>query len=135
MKHGKVYRWWEVWLAPQEVRDARELLRHRMGLVETQTKTKNRIHALLHRHGIISECSDLFGVGGRRMLSLLVDDKESLWVYSHTVPFARERIGVRVRTPYLAKCESPIPNPIRDRRSTLRPSQLAIFFRVCTGSS
>ena len=78
MKHGKVYRWWEVWLAPQEVRDARELLRHRIGLVETQTKTKNRIHALLHRHGIISECSDLFGVGGRRMLSLLIDDKESL---------------------------------------------------------
>lgn len=38
-------RWWEVWLAPQEVRDQRELLRHRMGLVATQTQVKNRIHA------------------------------------------------------------------------------------------
>ncbi|MGA2584992.1 MAG: hypothetical protein ABSG31_17095 [Tepidisphaeraceae bacterium] len=44
MKH-----WWEVWLAPQEVRDQRELLRYRMALVRAQTQTKNRIHAILHR--------------------------------------------------------------------------------------
>src|SRR6266487_4656359 len=57
-------RWWEVWLAPQEVRDQRELLRHRMSLVKVQTETKNRIHALLHRHGIVSEFADLFDVAG-----------------------------------------------------------------------
>jgi transposase len=71
-------RWWEVWLAPQEVRDQRELLRHRMGLVAMQTSMKNRIHATLHRHGIISELSDLFGVAGRRFLALLVNDEQSL---------------------------------------------------------
>jgi transposase len=71
-------RWWEVWLAPREVRDQRELLRHRMGLVRMQTGLKNRIHALLHRHGIVNEHSDLFGVAGRRMLSLLVNDERQL---------------------------------------------------------
>ncbi len=67
-------RWWEVWLVPQDVRDQRELLRHRMSLVRMQTGLKNRIHALLHRHGIVNEFSDLFGVAGRRFLSLLVND-------------------------------------------------------------
>jgi transposase len=71
-KHGQLHRWWEVWLVPQDVRDDRELLRHRMTLVRIQTGVKNRIHALLHRHGILFELSDLFGVGGRRFLSLLV---------------------------------------------------------------
>lgn len=65
-------RWWEVWLAPPEVREQREWLRYRMTLVRTQTGLKNRIHAILHRHGIIHEYADLFGAQGRRFLSLLV---------------------------------------------------------------
>jgi transposase len=78
MQGGSVHRWWEVWLAPQEVRDQRELLRHRMGLVRIQTAVKNRIHATLHRHGIVHGFSDLFGVGGQRFLSLLVQDEQKL---------------------------------------------------------
>lgn len=78
VQRGVLRRWWEVWLAPQEVRDQRELLRHRMSLVRMQTGLKNRIHALLHRHGIVNEFSDLFGVAGRRMLSLLVEDENRL---------------------------------------------------------
>lgn len=65
-------RWWEVWLAPPAVRAQREWLRYRMGLVRTQTSLKNRIHAILHRHGIVHAFSDLFGCEGRRFLSLLV---------------------------------------------------------------
>ena len=65
-------RWWEVWLAPPKVRDQREWLRYRMSLVQTQTAVKNRIHAVLHRHGLIHGCSDLFGTAGRRYLSLLI---------------------------------------------------------------
>lgn len=65
-------RWWEVWLAPPEVRDQREWLRYRMAMVTIQTGLKNRIHAVLHRHGIVWEGSDLFGVKGRRFLSLLI---------------------------------------------------------------
>ena len=65
-------RWWEAWLAPPKVRDQREWLRYRMSLVKTQTAVKNRIHAVLHRHGLIHGCSDLFGTAGRRYLSLLI---------------------------------------------------------------
>ena len=65
-------RWWEVWLAPPEVRDQREWLRYRMSLVATQTAEKNRIHAIMHRHGIIHGFSDLFGKAGRNYLNLLV---------------------------------------------------------------
>ena len=64
-------RWWEVWLAPPAVRELREWLRYRMSLVMTQTALKNRIHAVLHRHGIVHEYSDLFGVAGRWFLNLL----------------------------------------------------------------
>jgi transposase len=79
LRHGLPYRWWEVWLAPQEVRDDRELLRHRMTLVKMQTAVKNRIHALLHRHGIVSPFGDLFGVAGRRLLSMLVYEGKDPW--------------------------------------------------------
>jgi len=58
--------WWRVWMAPAEVRDHREWMRHRASLVGVQTETKNRISALFHRHGIFHEFSDLFGAGGRR---------------------------------------------------------------------
>jgi len=65
-------RWWEVWLAPPEVRSQREWLRYRMTLVRLQTGLKNRIHAVLHRHGIVHGESDLFGASGRRFLNLLI---------------------------------------------------------------
>jgi transposase len=61
-------RWWEVWLAPPEVRDQREWLRYRMSLVRMQTGLKNRIHATLHRHGVLHEFSDLFGKKGMAFL-------------------------------------------------------------------
>lgn len=74
LKRGVMRHWWEVWLAPQEVRDQRELLRHRMALVQVQTQVKNRIHATLHRHGILTELTDLFGVQGRRFLGQLAEE-------------------------------------------------------------
>lgn len=64
-------RWWKVWLPPRPVRDARELLRHRMGLVQVQTTLKLRIHALLHRHGILHPWSDLFCKAGLGFLETL----------------------------------------------------------------
>jgi len=67
-----------VWLAPPDVRDQRELLRHRMALVRQQTALKNRIHATLHRHGVLHQESDLFGVRGRRFLSSLLADPDVL---------------------------------------------------------
>ena len=66
--------WWKVWMAPPEVRDRREWMRHRSALVAVQTETKNRICALFHRHGIIHEFSDLFGVAGRKFQAQLCQD-------------------------------------------------------------
>jgi transposase len=66
-------RWWEVWLAPPEVRDQREWLRYRVTLVKMQTSLKNRVHATLHRHGILHPFSDLFGKKGQAFLKGLCE--------------------------------------------------------------
>ena len=71
-------RWWEIWLAPPEVRDQREWLRYRMTLVRLQTGMKNRIHATLHRHGIVQPFSDLFGKKGLAYLKELSQDSGQL---------------------------------------------------------
>jgi transposase len=42
----------EAWIAPQQVRDLRALLRHRASLVRLSTFCKNRIHAVLADRGI-----------------------------------------------------------------------------------
>ena len=70
-------RWWEVWLPPVEVREQRELLRYRMSLVHTQTAFKNRMHAILHRHGVLHDFADLFGTAGRRFLQQLAGGKSA----------------------------------------------------------
>jgi transposase len=62
---GEKTAWWRIWLAPPEVRDQREWMRHRGDLVALQTQTKCRIHAVFHRHGVFHEFSDLFGGKGR----------------------------------------------------------------------
>lgn len=64
--------WWEVWLAPPAVREQREWLRHRVSLVKLQTALKNRVHATLHRHGVLHDHADLFGRQGRQFLQLLI---------------------------------------------------------------
>lgn len=66
--------WWEVWMAPPEVRDRRERMRFRSDLVGLQTMTKNRIHAIFHRHGIFHKFSDLYGADGRVFLGCLCQD-------------------------------------------------------------
>ena len=56
---------------PVELRDLRDLLRHRHALVGLRTSLKNRVHALLARQGILPEHADLFGTGGRQFLTSL----------------------------------------------------------------
>ena len=58
----------EAYIPPRQVRDNRELLRHRLALVRLRTGLKNRIHALLDKLGINHPFSDLFGPAGRRFL-------------------------------------------------------------------
>ena len=61
----------EAYIAPPELRDLRDLLRHRATLVHLRTSIKNRVHALLARQGILPEHSDLFGTAGREYLATL----------------------------------------------------------------
>jgi transposase len=59
----------EAYVAPRELRDLRELLRQRVALTQLRTALKNRVHALLARHGVRVHRSDLFGKGGRAFLA------------------------------------------------------------------
>jgi transposase len=61
----------EAYIAPRELRDLRELLRHRATLTRMRSAVKNRVHAILAKHGIANEHSDLFGKGGREFLEQL----------------------------------------------------------------
>ncbi len=40
----------EVWVPPEPVRELRSLLAHRRHLIKTQTRLRNRLHSVLHRH-------------------------------------------------------------------------------------
>jgi transposase len=57
----------EAYIAPRELRDLRELLRHRATLTRMRSAVKNRVHAILAKHGIAREHSDLFGKGRPRV--------------------------------------------------------------------
>jgi transposase len=61
----------EAYVAPRQLRDLRDLLRHRIVLTRMRTALKNRVHALLARQGIQQSHADLFGAGGRRFLAAL----------------------------------------------------------------
>jgi transposase len=61
----------EIWLPDPGVRGERERARFRLHLVKHRSALKNRVHAILFQHGIPNGHSDLFGVGGRRLLSRL----------------------------------------------------------------
>jgi transposase len=61
----------EIWLPDPAVRAERERARFRLHLVKHRSSLKNRVHAILFQHGVPSPASDLFGVGGRRLLERL----------------------------------------------------------------
>ena len=59
----------EVWIAPREVRDLRELLRLRMTLVGMEIRLKNRVHAILGKYALrLEEVKDVFSRQGRTVL-------------------------------------------------------------------
>jgi transposase len=59
----------EAWIAPPVVRELRELVRHRAKLVALRSGLKASVHAVLAKQGLHIAVSDLFGVGGRRLLA------------------------------------------------------------------
>jgi transposase len=60
----------EAWIAPQQVRELRALLRHRAALVRLSTSLKNRVHAVLADRGI-GEDQSLWTGPGRAWLASL----------------------------------------------------------------
>jgi transposase len=54
----------EIYVPDRGIRQLRDLLTHRQGLVKMRTEAKNRIHAVLTKRGIRHEFSDLFGKAG-----------------------------------------------------------------------
>jgi transposase len=61
----------EAYVAPRELRDLRDLLRHRVALTQLRTALKNRVHALLAKHGVQHGHADLFGNSGGEFLACL----------------------------------------------------------------
>ena len=61
----------EAYIAPRQLRDLRDLLRHRVALTRIRSALKQRVGAILARHGIARPYSNLFGVGGSRFLAEL----------------------------------------------------------------
>jgi transposase len=61
----------EAWIAPEQIRQLRELTRYRIKLVRMRTSCRDQVHALLAKRGIPKQCSDIFGTGGRAWLDAL----------------------------------------------------------------
>jgi transposase len=61
----------EAWRADANTRQLRELVRLRIDLGRQRARWKNRVHALLHAHGLRSPVSDVFGRAGRAWLNTL----------------------------------------------------------------
>jgi len=58
----------ESYVPPKAKRENRILVRHRAGLVKTRTEIRNRIHAILAKHELHHNYSDLYGKQGLQWL-------------------------------------------------------------------
>jgi transposase len=58
----------EAYIAPRELRELRDLLRHRVALTRMRAALKQRVGAVLAKHGIQRPYSDMFGPAATRFL-------------------------------------------------------------------
>jgi len=69
----------EVWVPPTHVRELRALVSHRRRLIQVRTRSRNRLHSLLHRHNLAPPKGKLFAPKHRNWwLSLDLSPTESL---------------------------------------------------------
>lgn len=61
----------EAYFSPKEVRTWKEQCRFRASLINLRRQVKNKTHAILHKHSLKHNFSDLFGKGGRGWLESL----------------------------------------------------------------
>lgn len=58
----------EAYVAPENIRKLRAIVRHRYSLVRLRASIKHRVHSILHKVGITIELSNIFGKGGTKFL-------------------------------------------------------------------
>lgn len=78
----------EGWVAPPPLRELRELIRYRGKLVHMRSNAKAQVHAVLAKEGVAVPMTDLFGVGGQRLL----DEVELAKAYRIRVESLRDLI-------------------------------------------
>jgi transposase len=60
-----------AWIAPPQVRQLREQVRHRAKVVAVRSGLKSQVHAVLAKQGVAVPMSDLFGAAGQQLLNEL----------------------------------------------------------------
>jgi transposase len=80
----------EGWVAPPPLRELREFIRYRGKLVHLRSNAKAQVHAVLAKEGVAVPMSDLFGVGGQRLL----DEVELAQAYRVRVESLRDLIEI-----------------------------------------
>jgi transposase len=61
----------EAYFSSKEVRSWKEIIRFRASLINLRAQVKNKVHAILHKQGLIHNFTDLFGVSGTAWLKSL----------------------------------------------------------------
>jgi transposase len=64
----------EAYFSSKEVRSWKEIVRFRVSLINVRSQIKNKVHAILHKQGLIHNFTNLFGVSG------------TLWLKGLTLP-------------------------------------------------
>jgi len=59
------------YIPSRQIRELRNLTRHRISLVKTRTVTKNKIHSILLKNGVRHGFSDVFGKAGKGWLKTI----------------------------------------------------------------
>ena len=65
----------ETYVPPREIRELREIVRHRQSLVKIRTSLKNQIHAIIRKNNIIVPVKDIFAIRARSFLIGLKNEK------------------------------------------------------------
>lgn len=107
----------------KDVRELRALVRHRVSLVKMRTEVKNKIHALLDRHGIKHEYSDIFGKTGIEWLkNLQLSSIERLMLDNHLKHITSLNEQISIVTGEIAK------HAVKDERTELLMSMPGIDY-------
>jgi len=109
----------EAWIAPPQVRELRELVRHRHKLRCVCSGFKAQVHAVLAKNGVASGCSDLFGVRGRQWLAALQASDQLPAVFA-------DRIGSQLRVIDLLEAEIVMADRVIAQRLKGQPGYEAI---------